>query len=294
MGREEDFQKLSPLENTIVGILVGIFEVSVMQPTLYLKNASQQGLPYTLDPRKLYRGLAMSITNMSGEYVFDNTLYFLICPSCCLCPVLTGLQFPLTGIVTTAITGNKRRPLSATEQISAGFVGGALSGIACAPMELVLIQQQRFGGSIVSTPGRIISSFGTTGLFRGLAVSCGREGVFTAGYLGIGPALTSHLVHDQDMSPVSAKVWGALVGGVIAGTLSHPMDTIKSCQQGDLEQKVYTTVTQTARTLLGDGGVRRLFRGWGFRTGRMIVGVGLINEFRYMVAPILFPRHFDE
>ena len=66
MGKEENFQKLSPVENTIVGILVGTLEVSVMQPTLYLKNASQQGLAFTLDPRKLYRGLAVSITNMSG------------------------------------------------------------------------------------------------------------------------------------------------------------------------------------------------------------------------------------
>lgn len=28
-----------------------------------------------------------------------------------------------------------------------------------------------------------------TGLFRGLIMSCGREGVFTAGYMGLGPSV---------------------------------------------------------------------------------------------------------
>ena len=31
---------------------------------LYCKNAVQQGRPFTLDPRILYRGLLMSVTNM--------------------------------------------------------------------------------------------------------------------------------------------------------------------------------------------------------------------------------------
>ena len=32
---------------------------------LYCKNAVQQARPFTLDPRVLYRGLLMSVTNMS-------------------------------------------------------------------------------------------------------------------------------------------------------------------------------------------------------------------------------------
>lgn len=50
------------------------------------------------------------------------------------------------------ITGGEKRKLSGAEQIAAGFVGGALSGLACAPMELVMVQQQRFGGSYVTRP----------------------------------------------------------------------------------------------------------------------------------------------
>jgi len=49
-------------------------------------TASQQGLGFTLDPRILYRGLAMSVGNMA---------------------ILTGLQFPLTGAVRSLMTGGK-------------------------------------------------------------------------------------------------------------------------------------------------------------------------------------------
>ena len=43
--------------------------------------------------------------------------------------VLTGLQFPLTGVVTSLITGGERRRLASSEMVTAGFLGGALSGI---------------------------------------------------------------------------------------------------------------------------------------------------------------------
>jgi hypothetical protein len=75
--------------------------------------------------------------------------------------------------------------LSSSEQISAGFIGGFLSGFVCAPLELVMIQQQRFGTSLLATPVKVMAETGSPfGLFRGLWMSCGREGVFTAGMLG--------------------------------------------------------------------------------------------------------------
>lgn len=115
---------------------------------------------------------------------------------CCWCcdQILTGLQFPLTGAVSKTITGGETRKLEPAEQIFAGFMGGAISGLACAPMELVMIQQQRHGGTLIATPGVIMSKNGPFGLFRGLLMSCGREGVFTAGYLGIGPVLGNMLL----------------------------------------------------------------------------------------------------
>ena len=49
-------QKLTPAENTALGVAAGTIEVSLLQPMLYCKNATQQKLPFTIDPRILYRG----------------------------------------------------------------------------------------------------------------------------------------------------------------------------------------------------------------------------------------------
>ena len=41
-----------------------------------------------------------------------------------------------------------------------------------------------------------------------------------------------------------------MCGGVVAASLSHPMDTIKTCMQGDIAKTTYTSLTGTAQTIL--------------------------------------------
>ena len=129
------------------------------------------------------------------------------------------------------------RARRAGEKIAAGFAGGAISGIICAPMELVMIQQQRFGTSLIGAASRIVSEYGATALFRGLTTSCGREGLFTAGYLGLGPVFGDKLQKEFGFSKAMGSFVGAAGAGIIAASLSHPLDTIKTCMQGDVEQK---------------------------------------------------------
>ena len=122
-------------------------------------------------------------------------------------------QFPLTAAVSKAITLGESRKLSAAEQVGAGFAGGALSGVICAPMELVMIQQQRSGGSLLGTAGRVVREHGAGTLFRGLVTSCGREGLFTAGYLGLAPVLADQIHRETG---VGGKL-GSFLGACCAG-----------------------------------------------------------------------------
>lgn len=128
------------------------------------------------------------------------------------------------------LLGGASRPPSSQEMITSGFLGGLLSGFVCAPMELVMIQQQRHGQSLLATPAAIVRSTGTTGLFRGLTVSCGREAIFTAGYLGVGPAVKRQL-REEGYGPGQAKAMSSIFAGVASATLSHPIDTVKTCMQ---------------------------------------------------------------
>lgn len=81
----------------------------------------------------------------------------------------------------------------------------------------------RYGTSLIATPTKILAERGATGLFRGTVTSVGREGVFTLGYLGVGPALQGICKKDLGLGPAPAAIAGAVGGGVLASVLSHPM-----------------------------------------------------------------------
>ena len=234
----------------------------MLQPMLYCKNATQQGIPLTFSPAVLYRGLTVSVTNMG---------------------ILTGLQFPLTGAVGKAIKGGEEREMSSAEKMGAGFTGGAISGLVCAPMELVMIQQQRFGTSLAAAASRILSEQGPLGLSRGLVTACGREGLFTAGYLAMGPVFAQKVKDSGNLEGGAADFAGAAGAGVIAASLSHPLDTIKTCMQGDLQRETYTTLQGTASKLHAEAGLGAFFRGFGLRTSRMILAIFVIGKVRRRV-----------
>ena len=52
---------LTSLEMTAIGAVSGTFEVCVMQPTVAVKNAIQEGRPIPRTPAGLYRGLLVSL-----------------------------------------------------------------------------------------------------------------------------------------------------------------------------------------------------------------------------------------
>ena len=104
-----------------------------------------------------------------------------------------------------------------------------LSGFVCAPMELVMIQQQRFGTSLFATPSKVVAEAGVGSLFgRGLFMSCGREGVFTAGMLGLGPVMRRYASEKMGYS-VSArggKRRGALEMRSSGRVPEHPVEIL--------------------------------------------------------------------
>ena len=64
-------------------------------------------------------------------------------------------------------------------------------------------------------------------------------------------------------------------------------------RQGDIQQQKFTSMTKTAATLYGESGILAFFRGWHFRTGRMVLAMGIMDECRRGLAPLLFGHHFQ-
>lgn len=233
-------------KNVFIGIISGATEVIALQPFLYCKNASQQKLPLTVNPRILYRGVNASIINMS---------------------ILTGFQYPMYKYFLGYFDND----------LLASSLSGAFSGFICTPMELIIIQQQRFGKSIYQVPGNIIKKYGTDRLLRGLTMSSCRESIFTAGYLGMPDLFKNFFEKELNFNKKLANISAPIISGIIASTLSHPFDTVKTCMQGDIPKKFYGNLTETCLKLYRYGGIQRFYSGWLWRTGRMILAVSLLN-----------------
>ena len=157
--------KLSGLQNAHVGVTVGVVEVLCCQPLNYCKNMRQQGLPLTIDPRKLYRGLGAAALNMG---------------SC------TMIQFAVGGWLKKLVLGDGREEgrLRTHDEMGIGFAAGVVSAFAGSPLTLIMIQQQVRGGRSVDTMRRISTPHN---FYRGFVGVAMREGLWTCGYLSFPP-----------------------------------------------------------------------------------------------------------
>jgi len=257
------------MQNCTLGMAAGLCCKSINYPLLSWKNSVQQGLGVSFNPAVVYRGLPMAMMNLGG---------------------VTAVQFGTTGFFQNMLKTTSDDP--DVIQNGGAFLGGLASGLPCSMWELTMIQQHRFGGSIVSTPVRIVSEFGISGgLLRGLTMTLGRESLFTMAMLGATPSIQRKLGESGTIAnPDTALAAGALIGAFASATLTHPLDTIKTCLQGDLERKKYTGVIGTGKNLAAEYGVvQGLFKGLSFRIGLIATTFFFVNKFKEVLCPVMYP-----
>lgn len=80
-------------------------------------------------------------------------------------------------------SGGVSRELSMGEELASGFAAGFLSGAVCSPLELIMIQQQRKGGSFLGTAGGVMRG-GLASVYRGFFTCANREGEWREGVEG--------------------------------------------------------------------------------------------------------------
>lgn len=126
-------------------------------------------------------------------------------------------------------------------------------------------------------------------------MTMGRESMFTMSMLGITPLIQVKLVETSGWEKNTALAAGSLAGALLAGVITHPMDTIKSCMQGDMGRAKYDGILQTGRTLAAEHGVvQGLFKGLFFRIALISTTFFLVNTFKQKTVPILFPHAVDK
>mmetsp|Transcript_62391 Transcript_62391/g.75086 ORF Transcript_62391/g.75086 Transcript_62391/m.75086 type:complete len:281 (+) Transcript_62391:81-923(+) len=242
---------LSPFENLAVGAFGGAVETFLQMPLLTYKFCVQEGraLPTTIPA--WYRGVAVQAGTIAP---------------------ITAIQFMVNGILQKITLGGEKRMLTDVETIFTAASAGAISSIIYSPVDLITIQQQKLSLNPVQTFQHIMSNHGMSGIFRGISACAVRESIYTSGYLGLAPVVTSHLSKNIDFfdgKPFAANIMGACIAGITAGTLTHPIDTAKTVIQADLSGKQYSTARAAFPMLINEGGIPSLFKGYISRTVRI-------------------------
>lgn len=261
-------KELTPSQNTTLGIVTAVIEGIILQPTLYWKNARALKLPFSLNPRIIYRGTAASMFNEIQ---------------------MMAVQYGTTGFFHRLFHDEAgEQKMSTAHHFISATLGGAISACFTSPVELVMIQQQRYGGTIIGTPIKIIKDHGFlhNGIFRGLGVAILRDSIYVTGLLGFTPYFQDIFEKDFGMNSVNAGVCASMLGGLVAAVPSHPFDIVKTCMQGDMGKETYGSIVATAKMIWSEGGVKRIFNGCMWRTINITATVYIANECR-----IRFPKY---
>mmetsp|Transcript_13975 Transcript_13975/g.15159 ORF Transcript_13975/g.15159 Transcript_13975/m.15159 type:complete len:270 (+) Transcript_13975:130-939(+) len=266
-------RELDEMQNATVGMTIGMIEVLILQPFNYAKNMVQQQRPISTNPAVMYRGVASNCINMG---------------SC------TMIQFVIGGKLKNVVSGgNEFRQFSLKEEMGCGIVAGSISAFVGSPLELIMIQQQRKGGSVPTRINEIIQK--PMNLSRGLLGMAIREALWTCGYLSIPPVVRRTLM---DSYPTifdtndKARIPASLLGGLFGCYMTQPFDTIKTCMQGDIERKEYGNFIQTAKKIGSESGLSGFYRGATFRYGRMCCAVFIMDLLREKIGRSMYPSAF--
>lgn len=241
----------------MVGGIGGTIETSIQMPLITWKICVQEGRAYPTAIREWYRGVfinASSLSPITAVQCYANQL----------------LQTFLLTMV------NKTNKLSEIEQLGCSAGAGAISALIYGPVDLMVIQQQKYVASLSSTFNIIREKYGALKIYRGLLSCMVRESVYTMGYLGVAPVIHDRLLESQSSygdyfreNRITTSIVSAILGGSFAAVLTHPVDTAKTCVQSDLEGSKYPNATWTAKYLYKEGGLPVLFKGVVPRTLRL-------------------------
>ncbi|KAK9916384.1 hypothetical protein WJX75_002075 [Coccomyxa subellipsoidea] len=259
---------LSAAEMTAIGGVAGVSEVLIMQPTIAIKNALQEGRPIPWHPRALYRGLAVNAASIAP---------------------ITAIQFGTHRLLERALG----KDISELGKVGAAAGAGAASALVGCPAELLMIQQQKTGQRLLTEARRIVSELGALGLYRGLTATTIRESVYTGSYLGLCPVLKNYLDDRRLLEgfPASSSlVLSGITAGLFAAFATQPIDTAKTRQQAFLDPKVhpeYATLPSTLRHLVQTNGLSSLWAGITPRAFRIATAVVILQALRSKLISVV-------
>ncbi|KAL4458201.1 hypothetical protein ABPG75_013066 [Micractinium tetrahymenae] len=260
---------VTPLEHTAIGALAGVTEVCIMQPTVGIKNALQEGRPVPRTLPTLYRGLVVSAGAMLP---------------------ITAVQFGMNRFLEQTyrrVTGAEQPGTGGRVALAMG--AGASSAVLGCPAEFVMIQQQKAGRSLPAEFRHSLSTYGPLKPFKGLSATVARESLYACGYLAVAPLLREVLQRQPAVAdvPGGPLVLSGIAAGLLATVATQPADTIKTRMQAfpdNAAHPEYRSLASTAAHIARTEGMGTFFAGLGPRALRIVCAVFILNGTRNTIV----------
>ena len=205
--------KLTPLESIGIGAVTGFSAVTVYLPTWAIKMRMQCGLPFTLDPRFLYKGYTTGLSVMVPATAFE--------------------MFNTSRVESIS----SKKTVTAKERVVSSFLGGLTSSILTNPLNLIGTQQHKHN----TTPYKVISimvrQHGLRSLFIGLPTIAVADGMFNCAFYGLFPPVKYYLTDYTCNNETFAGFAASALIGIPTAALTHPIDLIKTRQHQYADEK---------------------------------------------------------
>ena len=166
---------------------------------------------------------------------------------------------------------------------SSGFIAGTVNCIVVSPVELIrtkqiISQADKNNSKIITIVKDIIFQSGFRSLYRNITPSIVRDGpgvgLFFLVFNESKTIMTKNMITNNNPSSLSStttfliKLLSGSFAGIGFWLWAFPVDTVKTVMESSPKSspKMYQTITQ----LLKEGGISRLYRGWGIAIARGI------------------------
>ena len=292
-------------EEFCIGAAAGLLDCCCFHWLDTAKVRRQDGRPLLMD---LQTGGPLSVARAGGPLGFARasarSLYAGFSTNLSLKLPYMAIMFACNAANTQALRVLRDGPLavpSAAEPAVAAALVGVEVSLMLAPLEMIRIQGQNCGaGGLLSATRAVAATAAPPGrapqvaallLSRGMGATMQRELKYCLGqfYLcGLIADAAAERMRATDgdgervaRDALAPQIAGAVAGGLLCTSVSHPDDVIKTRQQthlrGSAKFDQYTGYVRAARSVVREEGVRALFRGAAFRCLlRVPLGLSLI------------------
>lgn len=230
-------QKLKPLESIGIGTVTGFATVSVYLPLWAIKMRVQCDLPFTLNPRVLYRGYSIGLATMVPVTAFE---------------IFNASQ------VESVISSENM--VTARQRIFSSFVGGLTSSLITNPLNLIGTQQHKYGTTPLNTIKTLTSQFGIRGIYVGLPTIAIADGIFSCAFWGVFP-LIKHYANNYSENQTLSSFTAGVGAGLPTAILTHPLDLIKTVQHQHADEKGKNGFIHCVKEIYSKYGSVGFFRG---------------------------------